>query len=200
MLIRLANVNDAGQILDIYTPYVKNTTISFEWAVPSGNEMENRIMHLLENNPWIVLEENGVISGYAYASKHRERSAYRWSVDVSIYVRQDCHGRGIGKALYTSLFSLLRYQGYYNAYAGICLPNDRSIGIHEYFGFKKIAQYDGVGYKLGGWHDVGWWGLSLKEHSSQPKEPLPIREVPQNILDKAFEDGLKVLDCRGKEK
>lgn len=186
MIIRIASIQDAGQILDIYAPYVRNTNISFETAVPSKGEMEQRISSVLSVNPWIVAEEDGSILGYAYASKHRERSAYRWSVDISIYIRQDCRGKSIGKALYTALIAILRLQGYYNVYAGICLPNAASVGIHESFGFKKIAHYNNVGYKSGQWHDVGWWELPLREHTAEPSEPLPLNSIDKEAILKAL--------------
>ena len=194
MMIRLAVINDAEQILDIYAPYVQNTTISFEDEVPTREEMERRIRHVLENNAWLVLEEDNKILGYAYASKHRERSAYRWSADVSIYVKGSSHRRGIGKALYTSLLEILKRQGYCNAYAGICLPNEKSVGIHEHFGFRKVAQYNKVGYKLGKWHDVGWWELFLKQHENEPGEPLPIKAVEPTVLSEAFSHGLQMMN------
>lgn len=186
-MIRLATIHDTEQILEIYSHYVQNTNISFETIVPTSEEMKTRIEHVLMNNPWIVLEEGNCILGYAYASKHRERAAYRWAVDVSVYIRQDCRGKGIGKTLYTSLISIIRLQGYFNVYAGICLPNDASVGIHEHFGFKKIAHYSNVGYKFGQWHDVGWWELFLKQHEPEPSEPLSL-----NSIDK--EDVLKALN------
>lgn len=185
-MIRLAIKQDAVQILDIYRPYVENTSISFETDVPSHDEMETRIDRVLHENPWLVYEEKNTILGYAYASKHRERAAYRWSIDISIYVRKECRGKRIGKALYTSLLSLLKLQGYCNAYAGICLPNESSVGIHEYFGFKKIAQYNKAGYKFGQWHDVGWWELFLKHHSPEPTEPIPLSMVEQYKILKAL--------------
>lgn len=177
MRLRIADINDAEQIAEIYAPYVLNTNISFETVVPSTEEMQRRIVSVLAINPWIVMEEDGYILGYAYVSKHRERAAYRWAVDISIYVRQDCRSRGIGKALYTALISLLGLQGYYNVYAGICLPNDASVGIHESFGFVKMAHYTKVGYKSGQWHDTGWWELSLKEHDAEPGEPIPLNKL-----------------------
>jgi L-amino acid N-acyltransferase YncA len=186
MMIRLATIHDTEEILEIYTPYVQNTNISFETIVPSREEMESRIKGVLINNPWIVLEAENSILGYAYASKHRERAAYRWAVDISIYMRQDCRGKGAGKALYTALISILRLQGYYNVYAGICLPNEASVGIHEYFGFKKIAQYSNVGYKFGQWHDVGWWELSLRQHNPEPNEPISLNSISKEELLKAF--------------
>lgn len=181
-MIRLADTRDAAQILDIYTPYVENTSISFETIVPSIEEMVTRMDRVLDINPWVVFEESHRILGYAYASKHRERSAYRWAVDVSIYTRQDYKGKGIGKALYTALLSLLKLQGYCNAYAGICLPNESSVGIHEYFGFRKIAHFSNVGYKFGQWHDVGWWELFLDQHYLSPTEPVPLHSVDQHKI------------------
>lgn len=181
-MIRLATVHDTEQILEIYSPYVQTTNISFETTTPTKEEMALRIERVLLNNPWIVLEEGNVVLGYAYASKHRERAAYKWAVDTSIYVRQECRGKGIGKELYTALISILKLQGYCNVYAGICLPNESSVGIHEYFGFRKIAHYNNVGYKFGQWHDVGWWELFLREHDSEPIPPLPLNSISHPLL------------------
>lgn len=180
-MIRLATIYDSEQILEIYAPYVETTTISFETIVPSKEEMKARIEHTLETNPWIIFEEDKYIIGYAYASKHRERAAYKWAVDISIYVRQDSRGKGIGKELYTKLLSILKLQGYCNVYAGICLPNESSVGLHEYFGFKKIAHFNKVGYKFGKWHDVGWWELFLRQHEPESSEPLSINAISTDI-------------------
>ncbi|MHB1653812.1 MAG: arsinothricin resistance N-acetyltransferase ArsN1 family B [Desulfitobacteriaceae bacterium] len=193
MLMRLAGVSDAQEILNIYAPYVENTAITFETEIPSRNEMEARIELILCNHVWIVVEGDGKILGYAYASEYHERAAYRWSVDVSIYVREDRQGGGIGKALYASLFRVLGLQGYRNAYAIICLPNERSIGVHEHFGFRKMAHFNNVGYKFGKWHDVGWWELFLQEHGSDPKEPLSINNIDEIGLQAAFQQGLEIL-------
>jgi len=182
LMIRLATIQDAEQICEIYSPYIQTTSISFETIVPSKEEMERRIENVSVNNPWIVFEEGKYILGYAYASKHRERAAYKWSVDSSVYLRQDYRGKGIGKVLYTALLSILKLQGYYNIYAGICLPNEASVGIHEYFGFKKIAHYNNVGYKFGQWHDVGWWELPLKQHLPEPEEPLPLSSISKDAI------------------
>lgn len=148
-MIRLATKYDVLQIPEIYSPYIENSSITFETFVPSLEEMETRIESVLANYPWIVYKEADNILGYAYASKHHERAAYKWAVDVSIYIRQDCKGRGIGKALYTALFAILKSKGYYNAYALITLPNEASVGIHEHFGFNKVAHLSKVGYKFG---------------------------------------------------
>ncbi len=154
----------------IYIPFVVNTPVSFELVPPTEQEMRQRIEQTLQTHPWLVCEEQGEILGYAYASQHRTRQAYQWSVDVSAYVHEQWHGKGIGKALYTSLFALLRLQGFYNVYAGIALPNPASVALHEAMGMSQVGIYPQVGYKLGEWHDVGWWqnlfGLWAGTHPS----------------------------------
>ena len=108
------------------------------------------------------------MQGYAYASRHRDRAAYQWSIDVSVYVRADAHRRGIGRALYAALLRIVVAQGFYNAYAGITLPNPASVGLHESFGFRPVGMYRRVGHKLGAWHDVGWWALDLQPRPASP--------------------------------
>jgi phosphinothricin acetyltransferase len=134
--------------------------------------MSRRIASVLAFAPWLVCEIGGRVRGYAYASRHRERAAYQWSVDAGIYVHEDERRRGIGRLLYGSLFALLRLQGFVAAHAGITLPNAASVGLHEALGFRRIGVYPAVGYKLGAWHDVGWWQLRLVETPGQPSPPL----------------------------
>ena len=153
--LRLATTKDADRISRIYAPIVRDTTISFEVDPPTAGEMEQRIEKTLARLPWLVLENDGKISGYAYASTHRSRAAYAWSVDVSAYVEESYRGIGVGKTLYTALLEILTSQGFYNAYAGITLPNTSSIRLHESVGFRPVGTYQEVGYKLGAWHDVG---------------------------------------------
>ena len=188
-MIRLATKQDAAQIQDIYGPYVENTPISFETTVPSVEEMGARIESVLDAYAWLVFVENERILGYAYASKHHERLAFKWAVDVSIYISQDQRAKGIGKKLYAALLSVLELQGYYNAYAAICLPNEASVGIHEFFGFKKIGHFKNAGYKLGCWHDLGWWELFLAQHNLAPHEPLPLSAVDQAKFSAALSHG-----------
>jgi phosphinothricin acetyltransferase len=134
------------------------------------------------------------IAGYVYASSHRERAAYQWSVDVSVYVDPKYQRRNIGRGLYTALFELLRAQGYVNAYAGIALPNAGSVGIHEALGFEPIGVYRQVGYKLGSWHDVGWWCLRLSEPTTTPLPPRPICDlVGTPLWASAIESGLALI-------
>jgi L-amino acid N-acyltransferase YncA len=171
-MIRLATAADAEAIAAIYRPIVAGTAISFETVPPSAQEMERRIAATLEFAPWLVYEdEAGRIGGYAYGSRHRDRAAYQWSVDVSVYVGERSRRRGIGRSLYATLFSLLRLQGFFAAHAGITLPNPASVGIHESLGFVAVGVYRGVGYKLGAWHDVGWWQLALRDRVPEPPPP-----------------------------
>jgi L-amino acid N-acyltransferase YncA len=126
----------------------------------------------VERMPWLVCEHRGELLGYAYASPHRVRAAYQWSVDVSVYIHAQARRSGVGRGLYRSLFALLTLQGFYHAYAGITLPNPASVGLHESLGFQPVGVYRSVGYKLGAWHDVGWWQLALQERVPAPEPPL----------------------------
>lgn len=175
--IRLVTENDASAVQAIYAPYVKDTIISFEVEPPDVNEMRSRIQKTLAKYPWLVYEDETGVLGYAYAGVHNERLAYQWSTNVSVYVAARAHRRGIGRALYTPLFALLRLQGFYTAIAGITLPNDASTGIHQTMGFEPIGIYRKVGYKFGKWHDVAWLGMVLQPHADNPVPPRPIREV-----------------------
>jgi phosphinothricin acetyltransferase len=188
--IRSVTVDDAPAIQAIYAPYVAGTVISFEATPPTVDEMALRIQKTAGKFPWLVCVVSGVdgqngsglspsgweIAGYAYASSHRERAAYQWSVDVSVYVSPHHQRRNIGRGLYTALFDLLRAQGYVNAYAGIALPNPASVGIHTALGFEPVGVYQQVGYKLGGWHDVGWWCLRLANPTAEPQPPRSISD------------------------
>jgi phosphinothricin acetyltransferase len=178
--IRLATESDAEALQAIYAPYVRETVISFELEPPDVETMRGRICTTLEHFPWLVCEYNDEVIGYAYASRHRERPAYQWSVDVSAYVRQNFYRFGIGRGLYTSLLPLLCLQGYFSAFAGIALPNDASIGLHQAMGFQPIGVYPNVGYKLGKWHDVAWLGRELQPPAETPAPPKPLPEVMSN--------------------
>jgi L-amino acid N-acyltransferase YncA len=171
--IRAATLDDAAAIAAIYAPYVRDTVISFETVPPDEAQMAERIQKILPGLPWLVHEAGGRVTGYAYAGPHRERAAYRWSVDAGIYLDGGAHRQGIGTALYATLLAALRLQGYHRVYGGITLPNAASVGLHEAQGFRPIGIYPEVGYKFGAWRDVGWWGLDLAPSSQEPGEPLP---------------------------
>jgi phosphinothricin acetyltransferase len=182
-MIRLAMAADAEAIARIYDPVVAGTAISFEIDPPGPLEMERRVRQTLELTPWLVEESGGGVRGYAYASKHRDRAAYRWSADVTVYVHGDHRRTGIARSLYTALFALLRLQGFHAAHAGITLPNAASVALHEAVGFRPVGMYPAVGYKLGAWHDVGWWQLELRARTG---EPAPLRSFPELRRDEAW--------------
>ena len=174
---RFADEQDAAAIQAIYAPYCESSVVSFETKAPSVEEIGQRIRKISEQFPWIVGEFDRRILGYAYGSRHSERAAYQWSVDATVYVSPLAQRTGLGRGLYTSLFRILALQGYYKVYAGITLPNPASVGLHEAVGFKPVGIYRGVGYKLGSWHDVGWWQLGLQPESDEPPAPQSIQEI-----------------------
>jgi L-amino acid N-acyltransferase YncA len=162
MRIRPANsVRDAKAISAIYAPFVTDTVVSFEDVPPTADELAARIERLTPAHPWLVAEDTGEILGYAYACPHRERAAYRWATEVTVYVDPRHHRRGAGRALYGALFDALAERGYRIALAVIALPNDASVGLHEACGFKLVGVYRRIGFKFGKWWDVGWWQLDL---------------------------------------
>jgi phosphinothricin acetyltransferase len=175
--IRLAEASDAEAIAAIYGPVVESTAISFETIPPDRDEIVRRIAETTAAYPWLVCEVGASLAGYAYATSHRVRAAYRWSVDTSVYVDGQHRRCGVGRGLYASLFRVLAAQNFFNAYAGITLPNPASVALHEAVGFRPLGVYERTGYKLGAWHDVGWWQLFLRDHPSSPDEPLKLAAV-----------------------
>jgi L-amino acid N-acyltransferase YncA len=175
--IRFATPADAAAVLEIYGPFCDNSPITFETERPAIAEIENRIRKINQRYPWLICEKDNQVVGYAYASPHRDRAAYRWSVDIAIYISGSHRGVGIGTALYTLLFELLRIQGYFKAYAGITLPNPASIRVHQRLGFSLVGIYKQVGYKAGAWHDVSWWDLSLQPTDRLPEETLLMQDA-----------------------
>jgi L-amino acid N-acyltransferase YncA len=162
MSIRVATADDAAAIQAIYAPIVDHTFISFETRPPTVAEMRRRIEATLQTLPWFVHEDDaGRVAGYAYAGRHADRPAYQWSVNVSVYLREDTRGKGIGRRLYETLLPTLASLGYFQAFAGIALPNAASVALHESLGFAPLGVYRDVGYKLGAWRDVGYWQLGL---------------------------------------
>jgi L-amino acid N-acyltransferase YncA len=175
--VRVATEADAGAVAAIYAPYVLRTAISFEEQAPSPEDMAARMRKILEGHPFLVFEEDGAVLGYAYASPHKERAAYRWSVDVAVYVAAAAHRRGIGRLLYARLLGILARQGFHMAYAGITLDNENSVGLHEAMGFRLVGAFSEAGFKFGQWRDVGWWGRPLSA-SDRPGEPVPFAALP----------------------
>jgi phosphinothricin acetyltransferase len=165
--IRTATAADATVLREIYRPYVETTAISFELDVPSIEEFQQRISVAVAGWSWLVAEVDGRQVGYAYASAHRKREAYRSSVETSAYVHEDYQRQGIGRALYTQLLSELCERGFRSAFAGITLPNDASIGFHESLGFERIGVFPRVGRKFGAWHDVAWFYRSIQDSAAE---------------------------------
>jgi phosphinothricin acetyltransferase len=192
--IRLATEADSAQILEIYKPFIMDTVITFEYDVPSLVDFTKRINNIQKKYPWLVCEIDGNIVGYAYASPFHERAAYDWSVDFSIYINPKYHGKRIGKALYFALVEVLKLQGYCNAYALVTLPNVKSEGIHESFGFKSVGVCKKVGYKFGEWRDVKWFELELQKHSKVPPVLKIINEISNTIeFNKIIEEAEQII-------
>lgn len=179
-MLRVAEARDAERIAEIYKPYVERTGISFEETPPSPDEMRGRIARILSSYPYLVCEENGLVLGYAYASRYRERSAYRWSLESSIYVAEGARGHGVGAALMGALIDILRDQGFVNFYAVITPPNPASFALHARFGFTPLASFPDTAYKNGAWLGVDWMQLRLQEISEHPEEPIPFPDFAMN--------------------
>jgi phosphinothricin acetyltransferase len=192
--IRLATANDGEQLSRIYAPIVRDTAISFEIDPPDAAEMARRIVETLPALPWLVADSGGEVLGYVYASRHRARAAYSWSVDTTVYIHAGARRTGVGRALYASLFSILTLQRFYSAYAGISLPNPGSVGLHEAVGFEKVGVYRRVSYKLGAWHDAGWWQREIQPRPAVPALPADMATVwALPAWDAALASGLALL-------
>jgi phosphinothricin acetyltransferase len=170
---------DAGACAAIYAPHVESSPTSFEERAPSAGEIAARIARVSATHPWLVAESGGEVLGYSYACRHRERPAYRWAADVSVYVGAGQRRQGLGRALYEALFERLRRQRFQIACAGITLPNEASVALHERLGFEAVGVSRRIGWKEAAWRDVGWWQLELVPAGAEiPAEPLPPNPPP----------------------
>lgn len=185
--IRLATMSDGEAILKIYAPYIRDTAVTFETEVPAVSEFSYRIESICKQYPYLVYLIDNEIVGYAYASKHRERAAYIYDVDVSIYVLPKYHGSRAAYKLYDCLFKILKELGYYNAYAGYTVPNNKSMIFHQKFGFTFIGTYHKTGYKFGKWHDVAWLEKIINEHAEKPETLKSLSDLPDEYLNNFFE-------------
>lgn len=178
MKLRAATAEDAAAIAALYSPYVAASTVSFETEPPSAEVMRTRIEECANLYPWIVAaDDRGEIAGYAYATAFRQRSAYRFAVETSVYVAKDAQRQGLGSLLYRSLFATLEGQGFAQAIAAITLPNPASLRLHERHGFSQAGLYSKVGFKLGGWHDVAIWQRPLAPITNAPGEPRSLADI-----------------------
>lgn len=180
IIIRPIEISDAEKVLEIYRPYIENTNITFEYTVPDLNEWKERIESVSNQFPWLVGEFDGKIVGYAYASKHRDRIAYSWCCEASVYLSDKFQGKGLAKILYEKLFQILKLQGYINVYAILTSPNPKSERFHESFGFSDAGRFFKAGYKFGEWHDTRWMQLHLNEHTIPPQTLIPFHEIEQS--------------------
>jgi L-amino acid N-acyltransferase YncA len=181
MLIRHADADhDAAACAAIYAPSVASGVASLEERAPDPDEMADRIRITSRTHPWLVAEIDAEVVGYAYGSGHSDRAAYRWSADVTVYISAAHHRRGVGRALYGALFGLLERQGIYEVCAGVTLPNDPSVGLHESLGFTRVGIYRDVAFKFGRWYSVGWWQMSLRARpdGEAPAEIGPPARLP----------------------
>lgn len=177
MTIRTATVRDIPRILEIYSYYVENTAISFEYTVPTLAEFTQRFLGITANFPWLVWEEDGAVLGYAYGSRPFERAAYQWCAEASIYLCPDACGRGIGKKLYAALEQLLQRQGYRKVYAIVTTANEPSVAFHKAAGYRHTATMPDCGYKFGKWYGTVWLEKELNAWEIPPGEPLPIGQI-----------------------
>lgn len=187
--IRLARPDDAAALLEIYAPYVRDTAITFEYALPSLEEFQRRILSVEERYPYLVAERNGHITGYAYASRFKERAAYGWDVETSIYLRMDERHHGLGWLLYEKLEAVPRLQGVVNLHACITsapdgdsrVPGD-SPAFHESHGYAFAGRFRSCGYKFGRWYDVIWMEKAIGEHASPMKPVRPLPEIREELI------------------
>ena len=179
---------DAAEMLAIYAPYVKYTTVSSEYEPPTLAEFEDRMRTYGRTLPWLICRVNGVAAGYGYAAPHRTRAGYQWSAETSIYVHPDYHRRGIAAAIYHALFDLLREQGYYNIFVGVTAPNVDSVRFHTAMGFVRSGAYQASMYKFGQWHDVHWMHKSLREHLPAPAPTVPFPQIAESGAVRAILD------------
>ena len=190
--IRFADAaQDAAALLEIYRPYIEKTAITFETEVPDVKDYEERIAQIVAQFPYLVLEDDGEIIGYAYAHRQAERAAFDWNAELSIYLKEGFSGRGIGRPLYELLETLLEMQGYVNFFGVITGDNAVSIAMHEKMGYKRIAVHERTGWKFGAWHDTVW--MHKRVHEGEPKRIVPIRALDEKHVIDLMAETEKIL-------
>ena len=191
--IRLADpARDAADILAIYAPYIEKTAITFETCVPSLAEFTKRIEGIAEQFPYLLLEMDGELVGYAYAHRQAERAAFGWNAELSIYLKEDFAGRGLGRPLYRLLEELLQMQGYINFYGVITDSNAGSIALHEKMGYRIVGRHERTGYKFGAWHGVVW--MHRRAHEHEPGEIVSVHALDGDAVREKIESAQKKME------
>lgn len=184
MELRLVTSQDSKEILAIYAPYIKETVITFEYDIPSLEEFTNRVVTISKNMPYIVATNNNEIIGYGYASLYRERRAYAWAVELSIYVDNTKKQRGVGTKIYDAILGLLKELGYCRVYSCVTYPNPPSIAFHTKYGFQEIGVFHKAGYKFGKWFDILWLELDIDPKDKNIKIPKAIQDLKKKQIEK----------------
>jgi len=180
--IRFANISDCPSILKIYSLYI-DTPITFEYSLPSNSEFEKRFANIVENYPYLVCEEEGYIKGYAYAHRFREREAYQWNAELSIYLDEEYLSKGLGKKLYSALMDILKIQGIRTVYGLVTVPNIKSEKLHYSLGFERAGTFRDTGYKGGKWRDVALFEKKIGSCEENPSSFIPINKIPKETLE-----------------
>ena len=193
-VVRLATPADGPACASVYGPYVTGSPVSFELVPPDGDEMAARIARTIERTPWVVVEVDGVVRAYAYGGRHRERAAYDWTVETTVYVDRAFTRRGLGRAAMGAVLAILRLQGAHLVVAGITAPNPGSVALHRALGFRRIGEFEAIGWKQGGWHGVEWFGLELGPRDRG--EPAPLVPLPRLAGTPELEAALRAASGR----
>lgn len=192
--IRFMTKLDSNAVLSIYSPYILNTAITFEYVIPSGKEFEERMGAITQQFPYLVCEIDGEIVGYAYASKYRERKAYQWNCELSVYIMPEHKGKRIATAFYHCLIELLKAQGYKNVYTVVNADNATSFFLHNAFGFEQISLDKNTGYKFGKWHDISTLHKQIGDYDLDPAEPKPICEIDPAFIANVLKAGKSIME------
>ena len=195
MEIRFAKISDSESLLRIYAQYIE-TPVTFEYRLPSADEFAGRIADISGEYPYLICVERGKIVGYAYAHRQKEREAYQWNAELSVYLDRDFTSKGLGKALYGALMDVLRLQGIKTVYGVVTLPNEKSERLHEGMGFRISGTHRRTGYKYGRWHDVRWFEKQIGPYEAEPTPFCPIREIPAEELDGILQKYRQTLTCK----
>lgn len=193
-VLRVAREEDAPGLLGIYAPYVEQTVVSFEYTAPTVEEFARRIRETLARHPYLVWEEEGRPLGYAYAHPYAARPAYQWSAELTVYLRQDARGKGLGSRLYGALFDVLRLQGVRTVYGCVTAENQASVAMHHALGFQEAGRFHQVGFKQGRWLDVLWLEREIAPHRESPQPLIPFPQLDRAQVDRvlrAWEEGAK---------